>query len=94
MTMCKVSSFTPESLNAVVAPTAVRDMGGLMLSTLTRCRRVRCRCNSPWLDVLNNRTLNLTFNTDTLESAASHIPDQISNRENTRAYGTMSRASD
>ena len=90
MTMGTVSVFSTKSLDALVAPGLIGDVGVVMLSPLARCRCLSCSRNPPWLNVF----LGFACTCYTFEPGTTRVPNRIINGENRWAYGSVLSASD
>ena len=92
MTMGTVSVFSTKSLDALVAPGPVGDVGVIMLSPLARRRCLRCARNPPWF----NFFLGFACTCYATEPGTTRVPrdNRIINGENRWAYGSAVSASD
>ena len=88
MVVSGVSSFSAECFNAFVTPGPIRDVGVIMLSPLTRRRRLRCSRNPSWLNLSVGclaflaLSLDMRFTSYVSESGTTRVPKQVVNGEN------------
>ena len=80
MVVGNMSSFSAECFHTFVTPGPIGDVGVVMLSSLTRRRRLRCSCNPPWLNLSIGCTALLALSLDMIitccasESGTTRVP--------------------